>query len=124
MICTCNDCPREPSSKKLTMDSTLGTYVPEWLVAPSAMKELDKYVHTLYKLAQPQKRPSKPGDEEILMDSLAARQMEFKVRTTVESHSGSNMPDGRDAGLQSSSDCHHAWWEGNDSFPHVCQRVF
>ena len=48
------------------------------------MKDLDGYVSSLYELAQPQYRDlKKPRDEEILMDSLAARQMKFKASPIV-----------------------------------------
>ena len=47
------------------------------------MKELDNYVMSLYDLAKSPCSEWKPREEEILMDSLASRQMDFKARAMV-----------------------------------------
>ena len=47
------------------------------------MKELDKYVMSLYDLAKSPCSEAKSRDEEILMDSLATQQMDFKASAFV-----------------------------------------
>ena len=53
--------------------------MPEWLVARSAMKELNDYVHSLYDLAHSAKPYGGPDFRGNLMDTLASLQLDFKV---------------------------------------------
>ncbi|KAF9696973.1 hypothetical protein EKO04_005157 [Ascochyta lentis] len=58
---------------------TLGTYLPEWLVAWSAMQELDRYVHSLHDLATSAKPDAAPDTKGTLMDTLAYLNLDFKT---------------------------------------------
>lgn len=56
------------------------TWMPDWLLAPSSVKELDSYVKSLYSLAQSSDYQKKNEEDLTLMDSLALRKLSFEVR--------------------------------------------
>lgn len=66
------------ASYKLSF-GTLGTYVPEWLVARKSMQEVDSYIQSLYDLANSQSDTKSQEKRRNLLDTLADLQLDLKT---------------------------------------------
>lgn len=53
--------------------------MPEWLIAPSALNELDSYVKSLYDLAYSSGFEKKTEEDLTMLEGLAAKGLKFKV---------------------------------------------
>ena len=53
--------------------------MPEWLVAPGSLKELNEYVKSLYSLARSADLGDKPEEDFTLLESLVSMGTDFKV---------------------------------------------